>query len=370
MLGADQTPYLLPGDWQIGGTYRTFRADKQYKGNQLSQPINRLRNQVISELQTLDLFATYAQSRQWNLSVNIPVVLYGSSSRGLPALAGPDSPRFVQSTKGLGDITLSARRWLLDTRRNPGGNLALGVGVKLPTGDANARDRFPNARGVDERLRPVDPSIQLGDGGLGVQLQLEGFKQVGSATVVLTGAYLMTPRGQTHTLSPRSFLAPGGPAAIEEFERYNTVADQYVGRLGVIHPVPGVKGLAVLLAGRAEGVPVHDAVGKTIGFRRPGYTVAIEPGLVYSYQNTALSITVPVVMDRNILDQRPGTPRESTFADYSIIVTVTHRIGKSGRAARPLRADAGGAQDRRCPECGMTHTPVAVALAREARRGR
>lgn len=366
MLGADQSPYLLPGDWQIGASYRTFRADKQYIGNKLSQPINRLRNQVISELQTLDLFATYAQDRHWNLTLNIPVVLYGSSSRALPAFAGPDSPRYVQSSKGLGDITLSARRWLLETTKNPSGNVAIGVGIKLPTGDSNAKDRFPNGTGNDPQLRPVDPSIQLGDGGIGIQLQLESFQQIGSATVFLTGAYLITPRGQTGTLSPRSFLSPGGPAAIDPFERYNTVPDQYIGRIGITHPVPGVKGLAVLLAGRAEGVPVHDAVGKTIGFRRPGYTVSIEPGLIYSYKNTAFSLSVPVVMDRNILDQRPGTPRESTFADWSIVATVTHRIGKAGRAARPLRAEA--SEDGRCPECRMTHTPVAVALVREARK--
>lgn len=368
MIGVDQGPFLQPGDWQIGATYRTFRADKQYIGNKLSQPINQLRNQVISKLQTLDLFATYAYDEQWNLSLNVPVVIYGSSSRGLPALAAPDAPRFVQSSKGLGDITVSARRWLLDTQKSPKGNVALGVGLKLPTGDSLARDRFPNARGQDPRLRPVDPSIQLGDGALGIQLQLDGFKQVGSAVLFVNGAYLLTPEGETDTYSPRAFLNPNGPAAAARWERFNTVADQYSGRIGIIHAVPGVKGLSVSLAGRAEGVPVFDAVGKTVGFRRPGYTVSIEPGLIYSRGSTVFSVAVPVVVDRNILDQRPDVPRESTFADWSIIASVTHRIGRKARPiAQPAAENAESAKSP-CKSCGMTHTPLALKLS-EASRG-
>lgn len=327
VLGAKISPYLQKGEWQVGATFRTFRADKQYLGTRLSPTVTPLKTNVISKLQVLDLSGTYGVDDQSNVTLGLPITLYASSSRALPATV-EGSPRFVQSAKGLGDITLVARRWVLDTRKYREGNLSVGLGVKLPSGDSNARDLFPNGRGQDIRLRPVDPSIQLGDGGVGLILDLQGFVQVGSLTFFASGTYLANPKGETDTPSPRSFLNPNGPSAVKRFERFNTVPDQFSARVGATHPVPGVKGLSLLLAVRIEGQPVEDLFGRDIGFRRPGYAIAVEPGLLYTWRNTTLAVSVPVTTQANVQNQLPLVTRESTFADVSVIVSVTHRIGR------------------------------------------
>ncbi|MGV3724663.1 MAG: hypothetical protein ACO1SX_27515 [Actinomycetota bacterium] len=362
LLGSTLGPYLHKGEWQVSSSYRTFRADTQYVGTRLSQPISRLGNQVIPKLQTLDIAGTRAITRQTSLTLNLPILIYGSESRALPAgVAG--SPRFISSANGIGDLSLTARHWVLDTQTSLDRNVSLGIGVKAPTGNSNAMDRFPNALGQDFRLRPVDPSIQPGDGGWGVIFDVQAFQQVKTATVFFNGTYLMNPRGQTGTLSPRAALNPNGPSAVPEYERYLTVADQYLARVGAAHPVPGVSGLSVMLAGRLEGTPTEDLAGDSVGFRRPGYTIAIEPGLIYARGQTVFSISVPVVTHQNVRSQQPGVPRDSTFADYQIIAGVSHRFGKSSRAVksseaprrRPLIVDA------RCEKCGHLHGPESAA---------
>ena len=330
VLGAHDGPYLRPGDWQIGATLRTFRADEQYRGTVLSQPVTRLKTQVISELDLLDLNATYGVSPQLSLSLGVPLILYASSNRALPAgVAG--SPRFTQSSKGLGDISLTARYWLLDVEEHKSQNVSLGLGVKSPTGNSNAMDTFPNGAGAAIGLRPVDSSIQLGDGGWGILFDVQAFKQVGSLTIYGGGTYLANPRGQSHTLSPRGFLVPAGPGAVNPGERYNTVSDQYIARLGALHRVPGVKGLAASLGVRLEGVPVNDLIGDTIGFRRPGYVISVEPGLIYTTGQTTFTLSVPVSTMVNVQPQDDDhfeAERDSTFADFIVLLGVSHRLGR------------------------------------------
>ena len=362
VLGAKLSPYLERGEWQLGATYRTFHADTQYTGTRPNPMLTKLKTNVISDLQLLDIGATYALDRNWNLTLGVPVVIYASSSRALPA-TNADSPRFVHSTKGLGDITLTARRWLLETEGPGKGNVSLGVGLKLPTGNANAKDLFPNGRGQDIRLRPVDQSIQLGDGGWGVVFDLQAFRQVDKFTFFMQGSYLSNPRASNGTLSPPALLNPNGPGAVAPDLRYNTVADQYLGRVGFTHPVPGVSGLNVLLAGRIEGVPQKDLWGETTGFRRPGYGIAIEPGIIYTLPGgrTTASVSVPVTtqVNRQPVD---GVPGDATFADYSILATVTHRFG--GHGQRPaVVASRTRIIDGRCPKCGHLHGSPEAAPA-------
>jgi hypothetical protein len=358
VLGAKLSPYLEKGEWQLGATYRTFRADKQYTGTKLNPDVTRLKTNVISNLDFLDIGATYALNPEWNLALSIPVVIYGSSSRGLPAnTAG--SPRFVHSTKGLGDISFSVRHWVLSTEKHRTGNIALGVGVKLPTGDSNARDLFPNGRGQDIKLRPVDQSIQLGDGGWGVIFDLQAFQQFGSLTAFAQGSYLANPMGRNDTLSPPALLNPNGPSAVPFELRHNTVPDQYLARLGVTHPVPGVSGLNLLLAVRAEGAPKEDLWGPTTGFRRPGYGIAVEPGLIYTLPGgkTTASVSVPVTTQVNRQEVN-GVPGDATFADYSVFASVTHRFGKSGSGQTAANTPRVRIVDGRCEKCGHLHGPA------------
>ena len=68
-----------------------------------------------------------------------------------------------------------------------------------------------------------------------------------------------------------------------------SVVDQFGARLGVGAPLKFAKGLGASLSARMEGVPSSDLIGGSAGFRRPGYSIGIEPGLSYSWKRNSLS---------------------------------------------------------------------------------
>jgi hypothetical protein len=325
VLGAQLSPYLQPGEWQVGTNYRQFTADHQYQGTALSPGVTRLGTQVISKMQYMDLSATYAVSTQWSVTASAPIILKASSNRALPStVAG--SPRFTHSTTGLGDIMVGGRYWFMDCDSNPTQNFALGVGLKMPTGKSDASDMFPNALGLDARERVVDQSIQLGDSGWGFNISAEGFKQFGYVSAFASGVYLFNPKAQNDTLSPPALLNPVGPEAVSALQRFNTVSDSYLARAGIGVAVPKVAGLSATLAARIEGVPVKDLLGDTAGFRRPGNFVTIEPGAVFGYGRTMLFLSVPLRVYQNVKPSL-GFARDSTFADHMVLAGTTIRLG-------------------------------------------
>ncbi|HEU4753583.1 MAG TPA: hypothetical protein VFU47_10790, partial [Armatimonadota bacterium] len=280
MLGAQQDPYLLRHEWQLSASYRTLRSDRHFNGTVEQTEREKLGNNVVNKQRILDLGATYAVDRQLNVTLGVPILTYGSWSIPLPI--NPPGTRYVQSASGLGDITLTGRYWLLDAERSRKGNVALGLGVKFPTGNPDARDLFPDRTGGNPQVKPVDQSVQPGDGGWGVILDTQMFRRIGSVTAFASGTYLINPRNTNDTKSIISNLFGGNiPATLQDF-KFNSVPDQYLARAGVAVPVPKVKGLAVSLAARIEGVPVNDLFGGSDGFRRPGYSIFVEPGLIYS----------------------------------------------------------------------------------------
>ncbi len=325
VLGAQLSPYLQPGEWQVGANYRQFTADHQYQGTELNPAVTRLGTQVISKMQYMDVNATYAVSTQLSVVAGAPIIVNASSNRALPAtVAG--SPRFAHTTRGLGDMTVGGRYWFMDCDSNPAQNFAFGVGVKMPTGNSTATDMFPNGLGQDVRERPVDQSIQLGDSGWGFNVTAEGFKQFGYVSAFASGVYLFNPKDQNDTLSPPALLNPVGPTAVAEVQRFNTVSDSYLARAGVGVAVPKLTGLSATLAARIEGVPVKDLIGETAGFRRPGNFVTVEPGLIFGYGPTMVFLNVPIRVSQNVKPSL-GFARDSTFADHMVLAGTTIRFG-------------------------------------------
>jgi hypothetical protein len=109
-----------------------------------------------------------------------------------------------------------------------------------------------------------------------------------------------------------------------------SVTDQYLFRGGISHAVPGVRGLAVTLGGRIEGVPVRDAFGKSFGFRRPGYAISGDPGFLYARGSYVFSCNVPWAIERNrrrsVPDIANHTHGDAAFADYALILGVSRRF--------------------------------------------
>ena len=109
-----------------------------------------------------------------------------------------------------------------------------------------------------------------------------------------------------------------------------SVADQYVYRTGVVLPFPKVRGLAWSMGIRGEGVPSTDWIGKSDGFRRPGYAISVEPGAMLSRGKDSWSFSLPLAVRRNrtrsvpdIMDNRHG---DAAFADYLLVASYSRRF--------------------------------------------
>jgi len=341
---------LAPGQWQVGTNYRYFKSFRHFKGDE--EQFDRLvkQTQVINHSNTLDLSASMGLTLRTQLNVSLPVSYTDRSSyyeHGGQTTTFPGA-RKTSTSAGIGDARIGISSWLWNPVSHTKSNLMLGVGLKLPTGNWNVQDSFYNVlvtdpvSGTSSRqtvYRPVDQSIQLGDGGLGLSLELQGFWEMAEGLFAYGNAfYILNPRGVNGTMTNRraSIMVPGNPVAQVFTNEYMcSVADQYAARLGFLSQSQ-LHGLSFSWGVRLEGVPVRDLVGESYGFRRPGYTIAAEPGVTYMKGKTTVNFNMPIAMyrirkqsvtDKEVQDAT-GVARngDAAFADYLISLGVTYRL--------------------------------------------
>ena len=84
---------------------------------------------------------------------------YGTHSRFYQ-----DNARHEVEATGFGDLSFVTTYWLWDPKRPAKGNLSNGLGTKSSSGDNAVSDNWYFANDTIGK-RPVDQSIQLGDGG-------------------------------------------------------------------------------------------------------------------------------------------------------------------------------------------------------------
>ncbi|MES1168613.1 MAG: transporter, partial [Oleiharenicola lentus] len=90
------------------------------------------------------------------------------------------------------------------------------------------------------------------------------------------------------------------------------------------YDLPNLKGLAFSLGLRNEGVVAHDLFGGSLGFRRPGFIVSVEPGVIYSKGRYSGTLTVPIAIHRNRVTSYGATKAgDAAFADYTINLSFT-----------------------------------------------
>ncbi len=310
-----------PG-WQLSLGYRYFKSDKHYKGDVYQEERLELNTEVINWQHSLDISVLRTFNDRWSLSIGLPVL---ANSRSSLYEHGRQSRHRTESM-GIGDMRIVAYRWLLNPAKNLKGNLQLGMGLKLPTGDYNFQDFFYNVGdGGAKELRSVDQSIQLGDGGTGLITELNAYRSLSrKLSLYANGFYLFNPRVTNGTITYRS----------RANEAIMSVADQYMARLGANLGVS--KKLTVFAGGRIEGIPSTDLIGSSEGFRRPGYVVSLEPGINLNFKNSLFFISVPVALERN--RTQSYTDRENTkltgslvhgdaaFADYSVNVGFSVKL--------------------------------------------
>lgn len=321
--GAKETPYLEPHEWVATVAYRYFHSFRTFNANGDEVVIPQIKNDTYVDL--WDVSATYAATKRLNLTLELPFQ-YGSRTN-----AGEhDGVHFhTMRAAGMGDLRLSANFLLLNPDKHPDQNISLGLGVKAPTGDDAASDY--SFRRTGPELRPVDSAIQPGDGGWGIILSGNAFAKVYKNTFAyVNGFYLINPR-ETNGVHTVNFdvlpFTHGDPGLM-----VNSVPDQSMVRGGLAGAIWPAIGLSASLGVRWEGIPSHDLIGGSDGFRLPGYSVSIEPGISISRGKDYLSVTVPVAVYRYGLDSVPFVRTHNpnvgiaSFADYQINITYSHEF--------------------------------------------
>jgi hypothetical protein len=305
-----QSTYIPKGEKRLVISYRGFRSTKHYQGTRPFPELDANGPRNVQNQVTFDL--TYALTERWNMSVSVPVHFNSFSVRRPVPGSNPAQRVWVPTeSRGIGDMSVRARYWLMSTERDDQ-NLAVSVGLKLPTGRADRTDD------VFGRRVPVDISVQTGDKGWGISTGVQGFKRVNRLTVYGSAAYLLNPRNTTGT--PTFFGSLTNPNNTQ----LNSASDQFSTQVGASvglrsrWPVPSI-------AYRFEGVPVRDRLGKSGGFRRPGAFGFVEPGVTVPFRNQLYSFGVAIRHYVNVKDapnsvriEDATIPKYMFFAAYSL----------------------------------------------------
>ncbi len=315
--GESQSTDLRAHEWQIAVDYRYLHADRLFVGSQQTAPgAQSFYQPLIIDLHSVNLNVTYAATDRFSVRLTVPIS-YGSQSRFYA-----DTARHIARAGGIGDIGLVGTAWLLNPGTHANGNLALGAGVKAPTGNYKFADAYYLASRSPVQF-PVDQSIELGDGGWGVILQGQAFREVARrAFLYFTGSYLLSPRDQTDVVK-----APTSPGSAVHI----SVPDVYTGRLGVSYGLLPEQGLSLSLGGRVDGIPYHDLIGRSDGFRRPGYIVFVDPAVAVERGPNAFTLSTPIrvfarLASGNLIQGSGGSIGAGDLAGAVIFVGYARRF--------------------------------------------
>jgi hypothetical protein len=274
--------------WALDINNRYFQAFEVYSGK-VRQPEDGIH---LYEY-TMNFELTRVLEKGWSVALDMPIAANSIAS----TLEHQSGVRHTTSDFGLGDMRFTVYKWLFNTTKLQRGNIQVGLGIKLPTGNYNYEDYFyydPNNHAA-KMLSPVNVAIQLGDGGTGITTELNGYYIFDRKFSIYGNFfYLINPRDVNGTYS----LFPNAPADIATVAAatgtdVNSVPDAYTLRAGLDYTMDKLVGT---LGIRYEGVPAYDLIGKSDGLRRVGHIFSIEPGLQYKFKKSFLYafVTVPL----------------------------------------------------------------------------
>ena len=279
--------------WQLSITNRYFEAYRDYKGTtDLRTPPP---NQNIITSYSMNIAVTRLLPNGWSLDLGFPI---SANSRNTNLEhGGPNTTRHTTSAFGIGDLQLTALKWLFKPSDKQRGNIQVGLGIKFPTGDYNKQGYFYR-NDTTRILSLLNPSIQLGDGGTGIITELNTFYFLNQRkTISLYGNffYLINPTDINGTQFTQG--KPLTPLNTQLGAYDVSVPDIFSLRAGITF---NVKNWAFSAGLRDEGAPVRDLFGESNGIRRPGYTLSAEPGIIYKFINATIFCYVPFVVSHEV----------------------------------------------------------------------
>ncbi len=288
--------------------YRVFNSNKYFQGStEIPRP-----SAIENHQNIFDVGIEYRLNPRWSLIADIPV-FNGTRDQKYP-------PAGIFQVSGLGDITIGAQRWVFRPPTENGGNVAFSASLKIPTGIDYATGSALYKGQIVKAT--ADQSMQPGDGAWGFNVGTQAYKALWRRAAVYGQAtYLFNPEDTNGVPTFRS--QPG--------QGVMSVTDQYLYRAGVSQSIPKVRGLALSLGVRGEGVPVRDLLGSSNGFRRPGFIFSLDPGLMLNYKRDTFSVNGPWALYR---DRPPSVPEiqnnttngDAFFADYTVIASISHHF--------------------------------------------
>ena len=317
----------LPSGWNLNVNNRYFKSFRHFIGTTEQKQRIAQGTEVINHAYTLDLTLTRNLNKWWAFSLDAPIIADSRSS----LYEHDGKTRHLTHSFGLGDIRFTAYRWLIDPAKMPKGNIQVGFGIKLPTGDYKYQDFFQKNDST-KLLGPVDKSIQLGDGGTGFSGEVNAYYNLSKHISLYNNLYyLANPREQNGTSTARG----GTPSAssLKYGSSTMSVPDQYLLRAGANFTS---KALTLSLGIKDECLPVHDLIGGSGGFRRPGYIISAEPGVTYNFKKCNVYAYVPVALVRSRTQSVPDKMQtqitgiyaqgDAAFADYAVNIGFTVRF--------------------------------------------
>jgi len=328
VFGANRSVYWSPGEWQVSLSSRNLVSNDHYNGTEEQVQRQTAQNYVTNRQNLVDISVSRAMTKRLALTAAIPYVNSSWASRDpLQPLPAPRH-EIAQNGRGLGDITVGARYWILNPDTHLKFNFTAGAGVKMPTGNAAAQDTFPGrTEPTVNKLRYVDQSVQPGDGGWGMMFEGNAFWLVNRIMFFGSGSYLANPKDQNDTPSILTVLGSNTTTGPNAGLGVNSVPDQYMTRVGGSARI--WKGFAGSLVWRMEGLKRYDLFGDSHGWRRPGTEMFIEPGVSYSNGRHTFSFNVPIGYYYN---RRPnpytGNRGDATFPRQIFLSSYAFRFGK------------------------------------------
>ncbi len=299
-----------------------------------------LGTEVQSKTNLEDVMITYQLTPRISLTGTLPFL---SASRRQQAQYG------TLHTSGIGDVSVGAQYWVRspNSRKSGFNNAQLGLSLLMPTGSDHETNLIATTYGATPTTQYPDYSVQPGGGSWGMIMGWQGFQSLGNNTVLFVdGDYVMTQGGHHDFWTSHGGTATGPPAATAGLTQFDAIQDQYMIEVGASHPAPGIKGLGLTFTIRDEGVPAHNLIGDDLGFRRPGFGIALTPGFIYTHGNNMIQFSLGKVLIRDrtksVAEEVNGVHEgDAAFANYVWQAAYTLKLpGKKNGEASAIASNA------------------------------
>ena len=322
---------LGKGEFNTLLNFRHFKSFRHFRGDEEETHRVEEGTEVVNYSSFVDFGLTYGITDRLYANAILPFVFHNRSSMYEHGGNPPNGlgERHETSASGLADIRLGVGYWLFDPAEHDF-NYAIGIGVKLPTGKYDYTDLFYNqGENRDQDVeRVVDQSIQPGDGGYGIALDLQGYHPISHSFGLSSNLFYMLGIQESNGVLTRN--------GSSEF----SCPDQYAARIGGAYN--SMSGLNFYLGGRIEGIPATDLIGSSAGYRRPGHAVSVEPGIGFIKNSFSVFASAPIAVYRNRIQSFQDKERtaetgvyrhgDAAFADYLVSVSFAYRFGNKQHA--------------------------------------